>query len=119
MNEDGGGVINVYKIRAGLQTPVICTQKVPNLISCDESRTFWVRFEDIGFIKMGRGAMVGDVELISCADVTNQPYTVNAVSVSTGTTGSGKWSFGVIQGKYFCLDTITNQTKTTKLTLHL
>jgi len=67
----------------------------PDILHCDEMRSFWISWE-YGLIMVGKGSKVGKNEVMHWLDPA--PYSVHAISVSTGYESSGLWEFSSTEG---------------------
>ena len=67
----------------------------PDILSCDESRPFWLSWAG-GLIQVGRGTRVSVDRFIEWQET--EPYPTNAVAISTGWGATGEWQFTDIQG---------------------
>ena len=70
----------------------------PNILSCDETRMFWVRWGD-GVVSMGAGSVVGKDTVISHTFEDSMAHGVSAVSVNTLNGVNGQWQFKAYEGK--------------------
>lgn len=66
------------------------------ILSCGAVKSFWIHWDKHGGLFVGRGAVVGDDELIKYRD--DSPYQINAFSMST-VGHDGQWTFGIDQGR--------------------
>jgi Farnesoic acid 0-methyl transferase len=62
----------------------------PNILSCDELRQFWIRWQSDGKIAVGQN-VINTAEFLSYVDPA--PHKINGISVSTGAGSSGEWQF--------------------------
>ncbi len=66
----------------------------PNIVSCDESRPFWIRWRQ--GVEVGEGTAVGERTFMRLVDTNPKP--VMALSLSTGWGSSGEWRINSIEG---------------------
>ena len=84
-------------IRARKQGENLVVAQTPGLLSCNESRTFWVSWTS-GIIKVGRGAFVGVDRFMEWIDPLPKPITT--LSVASGYGSPGTWKFRQQKGLF-------------------
>jgi hypothetical protein len=62
----------------------------PNILSCDELRQFWIRWQSDGTIAVGEN-VIGTAEFLRYVDPN--PHRIYGISVSTGAGYIGEWHF--------------------------
>ena len=68
-------------------------ESTPDIMSCDESRKFWLDWEMAGnrrLVRVGQGDKVGSNTFMSYED--NNPFNIQYVGVSSGHGSDGTWS---------------------------
>ena len=69
---------------------------IPDLLNCDRDYHYWVGWRG-GVVSLGRGSILGEVELIQWHDPT--PHKVHYVAVTSDKNIPGSWGFDNLQGK--------------------
>ena len=85
-------------IRRSIQGPGVMTVSTLNILSCNESRPFWVGWRD-GHIEVGKGNIPGQNRFMSYYNASSAPRT-HAVAVQTGWGNSGHWTIRHTTGDY-------------------
>ncbi len=71
----------------------------PGLLSCDETRYFWVIWKD-QFLEVGQGQIVGNQRFMHWQDDQHR-YDVTAATIYTGdVVQPATWRFNLIEGLY-------------------
>ena len=84
-------------IRDGKQGAEKFSAETPNILSCNESRAFWLSWAG-GNIEMGTGDVPGgSVSILSWQDSTPRP--VNAISVTSGWGAAATWQLELQPGE--------------------
>lgn len=90
-----GGWTNTQSvIRRGLGGDTVATVATPDILSCSESRPFWIGWQN-GNITVGRGNVTGQESFMSYADPA--PYVIAAVSLASGYDGNGNGTYYLYQ----------------------
>jgi len=90
----GGWVNTKSVIRRGLFGTQLAESNITNLVSCTESRSFWVGWEN-GNMTVGRGSVYGQEVFMFYNDLN--PHIVTAVSLSSGINDVGNGTYQVRQ----------------------
>ena len=69
----------------------------PSILTCDESRPFWISWDYKG-VYAGKGNIPPN-DMIMSYNNTGGIHTINAISLSTGWGATGDWQIPVAQGK--------------------
>ncbi len=85
----GGLTNNVVEIKDGVQGNVVASHNEDGILSCSESRQFWLSWEH-GRLAVGKGGQV-DVDQFIYKDNVNIAFT--SVTMSTVTGVSGLWQY--------------------------
>ena len=82
------------------QVSLYTTALTPNILSCNESRLFWIGWSG-GYVQVGRGMYYGQ-QVIASLDDRNSSHAVNAISVATSE-ATGRWLFNDNSGMVLLL----------------
>ena len=92
-----GGWNNTKSVirRAPADDTFVAEASTPDIVSCTESRYFWISWADQE-IRVGSGAVVLDHEILMWKD--SNIYDVKAVTLTTSDGHGGTWKFSLGEG---------------------
>ena len=84
------------EIRSEIQGDVEHVMDTPNILDCNELRSFWISWNS-GFVQVGQGMVVGRGVLLGWQDEEDIPRPINWISVSTGFGSTGEWELFTVK----------------------
>ena len=93
------------QIRQARQSGAVVVVDTPDILHCNESRMFWIRWADTR-IAVGSGAVVGVGQFMDWQ--RESPPNILYVGLQTGWSASGEWTIRNVEGNYDVITVIND-----------
>ena len=89
----------ISAIKDGPQGRSLVTKSTKDILSCSQSRWFWLSWPTVGTVYFGEGRYVGENVVMSVNNII-EAYNVKALGISTGWGATGTWQFSADTGTH-------------------